>query len=255
MVLTLDPAPNAPSYSNPDTFEPDTSNYLAWMKVIRDQLSGQALEIGDKTQSATDTTAGKLLKVGDLGWGATGAPVPGDNIDNIVTPGSYFVTTAVATTSPSLPSFGASSGSPLLCFQYDSNNIAQLLVNRSSGDAAIRVKALGVWQPWRNLFASRGSNVNGEWVRFEDGTQICTGSTLTTSSTGDTTWIYPAAFIYPSNPYRLAVTGSVASTAANGWRLVMGGIANGTSINFAALSTANARVEAQASLMAIGRYK
>lgn len=47
MTLTLDTAPNAPSYSNPDTFEQDTSAFLAWMKAIRNQLSGQVPEVSD----------------------------------------------------------------------------------------------------------------------------------------------------------------------------------------------------------------
>jgi hypothetical protein len=49
----------------------------------------------------------------------------------------------------------------------------------------------------------RGSNANGEYVRFADGTQICThaitGSATTTASgsiytSGDDTWTFPAAF-------------------------------------------------------------
>lgn len=39
----------------------------------------------------------------------------------------------------------------------------------------------------------RGSNANGEYVRFADGTQICTNR-FTTSGTSTDVWTYPAAF-------------------------------------------------------------
>lgn len=39
----------------------------------------------------------------------------------------------------------------------------------------------------------RGSNANGEYVRYADGTQICWGSTSTGAS-GPVTWTYPVAF-------------------------------------------------------------
>jgi hypothetical protein len=41
----------------------------------------------------------------------------------------------------------------------------------------------------------RGSNANGEYIRFADGTQICTSVGLSGSATENTTWTYPAAFI------------------------------------------------------------
>ncbi|PRZ46010.1 hypothetical protein [Tritonibacter scottomollicae] len=39
----------------------------------------------------------------------------------------------------------------------------------------------------------RGSNANGEYVRFADGTQICM-SEVSTSASGGVTWTFPAAF-------------------------------------------------------------
>ena len=40
----------------------------------------------------------------------------------------------------------------------------------------------------------RGSNSNGEFVRFADGTQICTHG-LNSTSSGEVTWTYPAGFV------------------------------------------------------------
>ena len=45
----------------------------------------------------------------------------------------------------------------------------------------------------------RGANVNGEYVRFADGTQIC-WHTITTSDNGYVTWTYPIAFSSAPKP-------------------------------------------------------
>jgi hypothetical protein len=49
-----------------------------------------------------------------------------------------------------------------------------------------------------------GSNANGQYTRFADGTQICT-NTLAASATGSVTWTFPAAFSSTTN---LTPTGS-----------------------------------------------
>jgi hypothetical protein len=100
----------------------------------------------------------------------------------------------------------------------------------------------------------RGSNANGEFTRFADGTQICTVSPISSSAAGGSTWTYPAAFVYPASPGRLAVSGTSATTADNAWYFIQGGIANGTSLSFDAVNKAGARVAAQCTITAIGRW-
>src|SRR5690606_2166228 len=79
-----------------------------------------------------------------------------------------------------------------------------------------RVLVGGVWTSWREIFHTgnvlgtvsqsggvptgaiieRGSNANGEYVRFADGTQICVVlAALETSPTADKLWTYPAQYI------------------------------------------------------------
>ena len=48
-------------------------------------------------------------------------------------------------------------------------------------------------QMWHAGNVERGSNSNGEYVRFPDGTQVCTHS-ITSSASSATTWTYPASF-------------------------------------------------------------
>jgi len=50
---------------------------------------------------------------------------------------------------------------------------AQLALSRASYDVQYRYNNGSAWQPWRGMLVERGSNANGEYTRFPDGTQIC----------------------------------------------------------------------------------
>lgn len=45
-----------------------------------------------------------------------------------------------------------------------------------------------------DLFCQSGSNDNGKWIKFADGTMICYGSGAVLASTGSTTVTYPETF-------------------------------------------------------------
>lgn len=65
---------------------------------------------------------------------------------------------------------------------------------------AVRVSSnAGAWGPWRFLNGIRGSNANGEFIRFADGTQICWHRmALTTPTDGPTAsviWAFPSTFV------------------------------------------------------------
>ena len=104
----------------------------------------------------------------------------------------------------------------------------------------------------------RGSNANGEWIKFSDGTQICTqvrtqtainiagGSYITITS-----WTYPASFI--SNPsLSLSVQGSYST------QLICSGDTVSTSsisqLYIRNVESTAAPLTGQISLMAIGRW-
>lgn len=67
-----------------------------------------------------------------------------------------------------------------------------------SGPHFIRYKIGNVWQPWSKASAERGSNANGEYVRFGDGTQICW--ILVDKTNDDWTQNYGGLFV-PANPH------------------------------------------------------
>lgn len=162
------------------------------------------------TQSANDSTTGRLLKVFDFGIG---------NPPN---------TTAISSSGPlsTFPSglsriSGGSSEQPAgvgtgtvftACNQ--SGRMAQQVHATQFNRLYTRSSHDDVWSAWSMIYGQnnvlgtvsqssgvptgaiieRGSNANGEYVRFADGTQICT-RTLTASSSAGVAWTFPAAFV------------------------------------------------------------
>ena len=108
----------------------------------------------------------------------------------------------------------------------------------------------------------RGSNANGEFVRWADGTQICTriiplGGTPAINlangalfrSSADIPWTYPAAFI--AQPViGGAVTGGVAFT----WLGLGNGGSSSTNATFLAFSPVTSGVSTVTALSAVGRW-
>jgi len=185
--------------------------------VVTGSITGTAI-----TQTATDATAGRLLKVGDFGLGAT-AVTPVTDYDALTVTG-FYRNNAVATGTPIASSLYWS----VLHIAHASDGTASQLALRSAGTAKndmwLRRKAGGAWQPWAKVFHSenllgtvsqvsgvptgavieRGANANGEYVKFADGTLICTTSGRTLAySTADLvtyTWTFPAPCIVGSFP-------------------------------------------------------
>ncbi|WP_167738053.1 pyocin knob domain-containing protein [Leisingera sp. NJS201] len=215
-----------------------------WQLLLKGGVaSGAAVQ-----SSATDATADKLLLTNAFGWGDKGAPVPNDNIDDIATSGSYFLTSAVLGNS-TLPAGEAfSSGSCLLQFQYNADNAAQILIAHSSGKMFTRIKDGGAWHDWISLIPKRGSGPNGEYVRFPDGTQICTKA-ITADSGADSVWDFPAAFSTTTNL-------TVHITARSSANAIIGGARAPSvlAVSWNAHDTAGVRTATPCSLRAEGRW-
>ena len=179
---------------------------IAGVKTFTGQITGSAV-----TQSPTDTTEGRLLKVGDFGYGVE-RRISGGSVDDLIDLGKYNFSTA---NRPSgLP---ISEGGTVEVFYdqfgffrqhfYPRGNSRQWVRN-GSGDPL-------TWGNWVEVFTQnnilgtvsqsagvptgaiiqRGSNSNGEFVRFADGTQICWGlAEADLTSTSNQTYTFPASF-------------------------------------------------------------
>ncbi len=159
------------------------------------------------TQSVTDTTPGRLLKVGDYGLGGL-TPLIGNTavVDNSITPGFHnFDTTSGSTGGPA----GVIVGLLIHARRTSAGGETQTLISEagSAGTGAVftRSRTTGGWSVWRaGGGVERGSNANGEFMRCPDGTQICWRNNLSAANanTADGTlfrsanvsWTFPAAF-------------------------------------------------------------
>lgn len=224
MVLTLTPAPDAPSLSDPANFQDEAAAYVAWMATAAGEISGQVLQPSDLQSSITDTTSGKGMIVGAFGLGGTAPSITGSISGDpaSLTPGVFGYSTSTASGGPSEVTNGT-----LINLRRGATVGAQIMVADWSGGVIGRIFSRayvsGAWSEWRTPYTKdnilgpvaqsggvptgavieRGSNANGEYVRLADGTQICTGIVNVTdvaAATGgiytaaEVTWTFPAAF-------------------------------------------------------------
>jgi hypothetical protein len=92
-----------------------------------------------------------------------------------------------------------------------------ITLNGTTGIVSPKVDALDLELNSVNV-VERGSNANGEYVRFADGTQICTAAIVLSSawsgngsvfSTPSASFTFPAAFIVPAPRWACSEQGGV----------------------------------------------
>lgn len=167
-----------------------------------------------------DYTADRLMKVGAFGFGSELMPTYSGDLNDIAVTSFYY--SATATNDPG--------GNGHILTVARGAYRSQLWFRAVGLDMAVRNCNNGVWGPWRKVFHAenllgtvsqsggvptgavieRGSNANGEYVRFADGTQIChmDGIDANYAATADgpiyrsnnvTLWTFPAAFATTAN--------------------------------------------------------
>lgn len=155
------------------------------------------------TTSATDTTAGRVMTVGYAGLGLVTPTTLAELNAADLGAGFYRTTSLTAGTFPTHSGGAAvSQFGYILILRYDANATAQLYFPGGGGGAGLGAGRMfyrvynsvgAAWLPWREVITNlnllgavsqsagvptgaiiqRGSNANGEFVRFADGTQIC----------------------------------------------------------------------------------
>ena len=176
---------------------------------------------GVLTSSTLDGTVGRITKVGDFGLGAL--------IRNVMTEVADL--SAIQNTGfyPFAESTANSPGGFGMCLhmaRYQNAEQIQIAFRPQDGNIHFRSRttgAPGVYSPWTQIYHSgkilgtvsqvsglptgaiieRGSNANGEYTRFADGTQECFATLeVPYSTTFDLarTWTFPAAFANSVSP-------------------------------------------------------
>jgi len=156
------------------------------------------------TQSATDTTAGRLLTPGYMGLGKSVNLGGADSLlSRNLAPGFYSYIANQIPDSPENLSYFHS----LIVTREEGTGRTGYFAWRLASDKPIFWAGVddGTTLKWVRLDPERGSNSNGEYVRFADGTQICWtdsfGSVGTNIADGSVfkstalTWTFPASFL------------------------------------------------------------
>lgn len=182
---------------------------------------------GYVTTSNLDTTNGRVVKTGDFGLGTAISLTASDDLDDLTTSGLFYNTTAGNCAGNNYP---ISAAGALSVIAITATGAVQKFIRHGGASAATEQREFtrsygsGGWSPWVELFhqgsilgtvsessgiptgkvIERGSNANGEYVRFADGTQICTVTATaveTTTAVGSIymhvnalTWTFPATF-------------------------------------------------------------
>lgn len=211
-------APDAPSLNDPASFNARALAFLAWMSdtLVPEIEALSAADWFDVMTSLTDGTAGRVMTVGAFGLGESAPPIITDINEVTLRTGFY---TTINTTTGDFPTYAgtapASKYGKLMVHRYGGGDATQTyhVVGNAGGSAGRMFRrtyntGTAAWMPWAEVFdtnsVERGSNANGEYVRFPDGTQICThnvsmscnsaiGSIFQT--TAEETWTFPAAFV------------------------------------------------------------
>lgn len=225
-----------------------------------------------KQANASDQTAGAVLTVGAFGLGGSGISPPNEDCNQISLAGCYGLKSATVNAFP-----GKNSGDVLLHVAYSASHSMQLGASQS-GALYSRYKVGGVWLPWTKLVNQNsilgavyqsggaptgaiieiGSNANGKYVRFADGTQICTAmlspaKPISTAlgnvfASDDISWTFPAAF-----------SSMTPIQAMPAWAGTWGGspssgTAGTASANFRMLSASSIASTPSVRVLAVGRW-
>ena len=261
---------------------------IAGVKTFSDGVEAASYGGDGVTQSSQDSTSGRLMRVGLGNWGVSsmyqdGATGNSSDLNNETTLGLVPSTSNTANTPPGLSSFG-------VCWTIPSTDSSRTQFFWETGPGqrmAFRRFGSDTWSDWvvfyntANLVGTvsqsggdptgavieRGSNSNGKYVRYADGTQICwhsidLGSIIADGAgtysnpyrTDASQWTFPAEFdqipvasvtaVFQASPDDRAIFGRIGANSTTG--------INGVSAFRA--SDADSDVDIVADLLAIGRW-
>lgn len=238
--------------------------------VQRALLSNTALQLDVPltgtavVQSMTDTTAGRVVTPGWMGLGATAVPDVDANATGLATQFARFT----PANGPDSDYWNGLHVSRILNAQGAQIAVRDTGASNPSLMAIRHRDSTGSWSAWNVLYGrrnaigtvsqsggvptgaliERGSNANGEYVRFADGTQICRKSFGSTSSSADVTETFAAAFAEAPSVFGMSGPSSGVGTYMS--------VASRTvsDVTFSTWTHAGARVSTYGYILAVGRW-
>ena len=216
--------------------------------LARSALELKSAATAEVVASNLDSTGGRVLTVSAHGVGGFLPQIQSVAVDDLRSSGRYFCLTTSG--QGSLPQ---NSNGYIESTVYASSYAAQHYTNVTTGVEFKRLLLNSVWQAWKPVISvdtitldpslgsggvvSSGSNANGEYVKFADGTLICSLSILVTDQAinlaygnlfqGTREWTFPVPFL----------TGTLPSVVCGAFRW-------GNSASWAAVRIVNANLSA-----------
>jgi hypothetical protein len=172
MAFNLPTPPAQPDLGSPSTFN---ARALGWFSYLggsfKTYLEGlSAADFFNTQTSVQDATPGRVVLTGGFGWGQAG------NTQTNLASLNATITSGVHQFGASTANAPFTTGGSLLVIRYANNWVHQ--IGFSPNDATVWIRRTqnngADWSIWVPLVPQRGSNANGQFVRFADGTQICT---------------------------------------------------------------------------------
>jgi hypothetical protein len=231
----------------------------------------------DLVSSLTDTTAGKIVTTGHMGWGTASSPRTTDF--NTQSAGGFYSSATNTTNAPITSAFVAAT------LPYGSTAYGQIAMatsgtvvgnrmffrNTSSGNATpwkeittrndINGTVAGTYANPTGALIERGGNANGNYVKYADGTMICWRNmsdtvAIATSLLGgfrsdNITWTYPVPFVESPTVQACARASAFSMYAAPS--AAVGGVFTEAIYNYVTVTTSASFVR-YGSVMAIGRW-
>ncbi|GAA6194544.1 DUF2793 domain-containing protein [Phaeobacter sp. NW0010-22] len=193
---------------------------LAPSSGVKARLTDSALQLdvpltGNAVQTdAQDTTSGRVLKVGSFGLGSALPDLNGDLFADANKTGFYFARPSASSGASDMPSDGdwhvlksarqAGQAVALAVPQDNAQDAALWWVTQQGGTVGNWRRAIdtgnlvgtvaGTGSVPTGAAFEHGSNANGYYTRYADGTQICWRRNWSIGP-GSATWNFPAAFL------------------------------------------------------------
>ena len=256
--------------SGQDTFSIKVSNDgTTWTEALRladdtGHASGSAVQ-----SDSTDATGGRLLTVGAFGLGETATGPTVSDIDATDIPAGNYRYLTSTPGSGSLPAGLQNSNGIIRIERYNAAVLRQTAWrNNFQNGIWLRTYSGGAWGEWRQVYdhatilgtvsessgqptgalIEQGSNADGDYLRFADGSQICSRQFVSAASSH--AWTFPLAFVTGSTPALQALPRHATAPRI----LTENEDLSATGVSFNVWDTSGAAAPAQIHASAIGRW-
>lgn len=210
-----------------------TSNPTAYIRSLSGGVTtswSKIISASDLVESSKDKTASKILNTGYAGLGTAMALGAIDNLNSFDFSGFAYNPLSINTSGNNYP---VASPGALIHVDYDSTHAAQIFskytgltgTDISANELYFRNKGGEGWAAWAKIFHNgnvlgtvshnlgiptgsiieRGTNANGEYIKFTDGTLIAWRAGFLSQSVAantyvESTWTLPASFATSPTP-------------------------------------------------------